>query len=455
MKSDVTIKQLIDAGVLSPGQLLECHCVKDRTIHNATLGEDGSIGDSEKRTFNDPTEWAKHLGHKTSGNGWDEVKCVGGSSLEILKKRLSVNSDEDGIEPEEEGETEIKKPFDPEKINIDQKPILITQLVSRMKRNEIQKPEFQRKAGIWNDRRKSRLIESLLLRIPIPVFYFAADLNDDWAVVDGLQRTTSIYEFVSGKFKLKDLEYLVDHNGKFYSTLSRPMQRRIDETTLSVNIIQSGTPEEVTFNIFSRINTGGMTLTGQEIRHALHKGPVLGFLRDLAETSAFLGATQKSVNPERMADRECVLRFLAFYHRRWETYGSRDDLDRWLSTTMHEINNMSDHERGGLRQAFERSMRTAHQLFDDYAFRKRYSMDDRKRPINKALFEVWSVGIARCSRIEQESLVKKRRAVNEAFFSLMENSEFEAAVSIGTGDRKRVRLRFGEVEKLIQGCLSC
>ena len=233
------------------------------------------------------------------------------------------------------------------------------------------------------------------------------------------------------------------------------LQRRIDETTLSVNVIQPGTPEEVTFNIFSRINTGGMTLTGQEIRHALHKGPVLGFLRDLSATKEFLDATQRSVSPERMADRECVLRFLAFYHRQWETYASRDDLDRWLSATMHEINRMADHERGELRAAFERSMRTAYRVFGDYAFRKRYGKDDRKRPINKALFEVWSVGLARCSPSEQAHLAKKRRAVENAFFELMENSEFEAAVSIGTGDHKRVQLRFGAIENLIKECLSC
>ena len=223
MDSNVTLKQLIDTGMLSPGQPLECLRVADRSKQHAKLNSDGSIQDSERRRFDDPTDWARHLGHKASRSGWDEVKYVGGSSLERLKKRLLLAPDEDGVEPEQESDAEIKKPFDPEKINVVQKPILITQLVSRMERSEIQTPEFQRKAGIWDIRRKSRLIESLLLRIPIPVFYFAADESDDWAVVDGLQRTTSIYEFVSGKFKLKDLEYLIDQNDKVYAALPRPI----------------------------------------------------------------------------------------------------------------------------------------------------------------------------------------------------------------------------------------
>ena len=118
-------------------------------------------------------------------------------------------------------------------------------MIARMGHGEIQVPEFQRKPGIWNLQRKSRLIESLLLRIPIPVFYFAADESDNWSVVDGLQRTTTIHEFVTGRFALLGLEYLTRYEGRRYDELERPMQRRIEETSLMVNVIQPGTPEEV------------------------------------------------------------------------------------------------------------------------------------------------------------------------------------------------------------------
>ena len=128
--------------------------------------------------------------------------------------------------------------------------------------------------GIWDNQRKSRLIESLLLRIPIPVFYVAANEDEKWAVVDGLQRISSIHDYVTGVFPLKRLEYREEFNGQRYDLLPRAMQRRISETQLVVNVIEPGTPPEVMFNIFRRINTGGMTLNGQEIRHALHPGPV-------------------------------------------------------------------------------------------------------------------------------------------------------------------------------------
>ena len=363
--------------------------------------------------------------------------------------------EEDGLEVEVEpaDATEIKRPFDPQKIKVQSTPLLVGQMIARMKHGEINVPEFQRKAGIWNAQRRSRLIESLLLRIPIPVFYFAADEGDNWSVVDGLQRTTTIRDFVAGRFALRGLEYLTKYEHRHYAELERPLQRRIEETSLVVNVIQPGTPEEVTFNIFSRINTGGMTLTGQEIRHALHKGKVLGFLKDLADSRAFVEATGGSVSDERMGARECVLRFLAFRDRKWAKYGASDDLDRWLGSAMNGINQMTDAERTSLRKTFERAMRIAHEIFGPHAFRKRYGNDDdRRRPVNKALFEAWSVGLAQALDC-QDRLVAMRRDLVAGSYELMRQRDFEAAVSAATGTASKVKCRFGAVEALIEECL--
>lgn len=365
--------------------------------------------------------------------------------------------EEEGLEVEVESEdsAQITRPFDPQKIKVKSGPLLVGQMIVRMGHGEITVPEFQRKAGIWNVRRKSRLIESLLLRIPIPVFYFAADESDNWAVVDGLQRTTTIHDFVIGKFALRGLEYLLKYEGKRYDELARPMQRRIEETSLMVNVIQPGTPEEVTFNIFSRINTAGLPLSGQEIRHALHKGAVLGFLKDLAHGDAFVEATGGSVSDERMGARECVLRYMAFRDRKWRTYGASDDLDQWLGSTMNDINHMTDAERASLRETFERTMRTAHDIFGAHAFRKRYGDDDdRRRPINKALFEAWSVGLAQALDSRNELLAKSVQLA-AASYELMRQQDFEAAVSAATGTASKVRHRFAAVEELIEECLRC
>ena len=363
--------------------------------------------------------------------------------------------EEDGLEVETEDANQIKRPFDPEKIKVRTIPVVVDQIVSRIDHEEIDlAPDFQRMAGIWNNQRKSRLIESLLLRIPIPVFYVAADENEIWSVVDGLQRTSTIYNFVKGNLSLSRLEYLDKLNGRTFEELPRPMQRRIRETQLVVNVIDPGTPEEVMFNIFHRINTGGMTLNGQEIRHALHPGPVRGFIKDLANADEFLKATHRSIKTDRMADRECILRLLAFHIDPWEQY-SAGDLDGYLGRTMGKINGMKSNELMKLSVDFKKAMRAAHDIFGRYAFRKLYSARrDRRRPVSKALFESWGVGLARRSNDEIASLVEGRKTVVNEFVDLMKNDwDFERAITFSTGTPARVRERFRAINNLIERCL--
>ena len=363
-----------------------------------------------------------------------------------------VGIDQDsGLEREREDSSEIKRPFDPEKIKIRTVNIVVDQLVSRIGHDEIDlAPDFQRIAGIWDNKRKSRLIESLLLRIPIPVFYVAADENERWSVVDGLQRTWTIHDYVTGKYGLTQLEYLTKLDEYYYNDLPRPMQRRISETQLVVNVIEFGTPKEVMFNIFRRINTGGMMLNGQEIRHALHPGPIRTYLKDLVGTEEFLQATDNSIKTDRMADRECALRFLAFYVEPWERY-STNDLDRYLGLTMEKINAIGSIDRTRFLMDFKKAMRAAFYIFGNDAFRKRYSPNEQRHPISKALFEAWSVGLARRSDEDIDILVENREDVIAKFMSLMNDDwEFDTAISYSTGDPSRIRKRFQAIEELIE-----
>ena len=148
---------------------------------------------------------------------------------------------------------EIECSLNPEEVRIGTTYVSVEQIVLRIKNGEIYWDTDVQQSFDWKPMQQSHLIESLLLRIPIPVFYLAADEGSNWSVVDGVQRLSAIYNFVTGEFSLNRLEYFVRFDGKHYYDLPRPMQRRIDETQLVLHIVEVGTPEDVMFNISRRI----------------------------------------------------------------------------------------------------------------------------------------------------------------------------------------------------------
>ena len=390
---------------------------------------------------------------------------------------LSVDddrSDEDGaagveaIEADEDEGWSIETPYDPTKTHISTKPMSVEQLAKRLIYDEIElAPDFQRAADLWSDDKKSRLIESMLIRIPLPVFYFDATDESKWLVVDGLQRLSTIRHFMVEKdpdkrLRLKGLEYLSQHENKTFDELPRDLQRRIEETQVFAHLIQPGTPIEVKYNIFKRINTGGLVLTPQEIRHALYqqKKGATSFLRELAGSNQtapneFRLATGDGIDRKRMLDCEFVLRFVAFSVTPYSQY-TAVGMDTFLNQHMQALNDDSDGSlRKDLRQRFKRAMSAARAIFGKYAFRKQFAVGERRNPINKALFEVWSVSLGNLTPAALERLVSKRDTVNKAFIELLStDKEFEAAITLGTNHVRRVRKRFSAINELIDTSLK-
>ncbi|WP_037807922.1 DUF262 domain-containing protein [Streptomyces sp. NRRL S-1448] len=353
---------------------------------------------------------------------------------------------------------QITSPFDPEHIDIDTRTTTVDLLLSRLRNEMIDlAPDFQRKAGIWTDGKQSRLIESLLLRIPIPSFYAAENKDGSWAIVDGIQRLTSIARFLEPQtvgadpLKLTGLEYLRNFDGAGFADLSGKLQIRLRETEVVVHVIRRGTPEPVMFNVFARINTGGEPLTRQEIRHALIPGRARTLLAELAETKEFRQATGYSVVGDRMADREMVLRFLAFRMTSPHAYRP-GDFDAFLAEAMHQVNRLDSVEEDRLRSEFITAMIAAREIFGPHAFRKYRRNQQRKSPINKALFEAVAVNLASLDDADRETL--RQIDVIDAFAELMEDVEFERAVSVGTGDARKVRKRFDAVKELFEDALG-
>ena len=355
-----------------------------------------------------------------------------------------------------DADLEITHTFDPAKIKVNTVPVAIGGIVKRIDHREIDlEPSFQRRARLWDIGSKSRLIESLLLRIPLPLFYVAADSKDNWKVIDGIQRLTTIHDFVKGHFKLSGLEYMDQLANLSYPELPRPMQRRIEETQLVINIIEDGTPEDMTINIFKRLNTGGIALTQQEIRNAVYAGKARQFLRELVDLPSFQTATDHAISDERMEAQEMVLRFLAFRFTPWRTYVEQDPgIDSFLNNAMHRLNEMSATELQQLQAEFDRTMSLAHQLFGVNAFRKPPKTRNKLQPINRPLFEVWSVNLAELTAQQQTTLISNKSKLSMLIKELMNDAYFKVAILFANTKLDFIRYRFEKIQQIIDEVLQ-
>jgi hypothetical protein len=376
----------------------------------------------------------------------------------ISREELEAELEQFSVEKEDDGSGSLMdQPFNPADINIKRDTLNLDNLIKRLRNNEIDlAPEFQRSMNLWENDKQSQLIESILIRFPLPAFYFDGTDDDRWLVVDGLQRISTINNFVVEKtLRLTGLEFLTKLQGKGFDDLPRPYQRQIEEASIIAYIINPGTPPEVKFNIFKRINTGGLILTPQEIRHALNQGAPAQFVKKLADLPEFKSATQGVVKTTRMEDRDFVTRFLAFYLTKPEDY--KPDLDTFLNTAMGSLVPLfKDVDKAKQIEAdFTAAMVLAKELFDRYAFRKLYNLRDRRKPISKAVFDVWSVSLAKLTPAEREVLRSRKEQVVSAFMELMKTDErFEASVSTSTSNKDKVVYRFSTIHQLIQSIVT-
>lgn len=370
----------------------------------------------------------------------DAFAELAGEGIEFDTKEESEDYQEDCV-PEVE-------PFVPADVHITPRTITIDAVASRLKHGEIDlTPEFQRKGGLWSDVQQSRLIESMMLKIPIPTFYFNAVDDENWVVIDGLQRLATLYNFmVAGTLKLQGLEYLKEFEGSTFEKLPRQYYRRICETQLQIYTIESGTPEEVVFNIFKRINTGGLNLEPQEIRHALYQGQSTRLVKRLAASEAFLEATGGKIRTDRMEDCEFVTRYLAFteldYRKEY-----KGNIDSYLIKAMKLVNTYTDEQIEQIAEEFEEVMQDCHQILGRYAFRK-VNPEYRRGPINKAVFEMWVHCIYKCSEKRRQLLIEKRELVLEHFVEFLQQNDMITAIK--SGDKYSVMHRINGLKKMLR-----
>lgn len=353
----------------------------------------------------------------------------------------------------------MEDPFNPTEINIIPKQDTLRNLIDRLKHNEIDMDtDFQRSVDLWDTSKMSRLIESILIRFPLPAFYFDATDDDNWLVVDGLQRLSSIKKFViendSRKIlRLRHLEYLKELDGKSYFELPRTYQRRIDECPITLFLIQPGTPDEVKYSIFRRINTGGLVLNNQEIRNAMAKPWLRKFLINLADDEYL----KKTIGDQskRMIDQELVLRFLSFYSMDYNN--SKKNITTFLDEMMEYLMKLKQEELDELEKAFRIAIKRSWLIFDVNAFEKRtdnYTSGRRIRK-NSTLFEVWTVALANLSENESSKLIDKKDNVKKFHLEAMSNDdEYFRSITFSTQKKEYYRIRHSKVNEIIKEVLN-
>lgn len=369
----------------------------------------------------------------------------------LAQAGIEIIDDDSEIEPDDESAPLPRiRPFDPSKIDIEMKTMELSSIFKRLEYHEINmETDFQRKSGLWTNIQKSQLIESLLLRIPIPAFYFDGGNKDNWLIIDGLQRITALKEFVVDKaLKLSGLEFFHDLEGLKFEELPRAFARRIEETNIIAYIVKGGTPANVKYNIFKRINTGGLELKPQEIRHALYQGPATKLCKRLAEFPEFKEATTYSIRNDRMMDREFVLRFVAVCYYGIEKYEGIPD--NYLNGAMEYLNSSDCAEESVIEEQFKRVMTASKRIMGRYAFRK-LGEDGFRRQINKAIYEAWCRSLFFLKDEQIDRLEEKKDKVYSDFLSLCSDSGFLQAIK--ASDKKSFLMRFLLIGDMLEEAL--
>ncbi len=338
-------------------------------------------------------------------------------------------ADEEGSQPleiEAQSREVISTPYDAP----------VRTLIDEVQNKElVVNPEFQR-GSVWSRKLKSRLVESLILNIPIPVLYFAEDDDGTRVVIDGQQRLRAISEFYAGAFPLSDLQVLSGLNGKSWTDLSPRDARTIRNRTLRCVVISAKSSPTLRFEMFERLNTGFVQLNDQELRNCIFRGPFNGLLEELATSTAWLQAVGRDKAHARLVDHEMALRFIALDA---VVSDYRPPLKQILNKFMQDHRRDSGPTMAVHRERFHRALSNTRKVFEGMSFRRTRLEEDNTqvwdRSINRAVYDIQMLAFA---DLQENELQGREHEIREVFEQLcLYDADFSDAISRATADRTR------------------
>lgn len=348
--------------------------------------------------------------------------------------------------------TPISKPFDPSNLKVEVKNTTIEHLITMLKNDLIDlQPDFQRRGNLWSEREKGSLIESIILGLPLPSFYFYIDNNiKKWIVIDGLQRLCALKDFmVTQELKLSELQLLGNtHNGKTYDDFSYFEQLDMTMRPVTLNVISGTASKEAMYIIFQRLNSQGTQLTSAEIRNAVYHGPAMEFIKKLAKSDAFKVATSNSISEKRLKPLDYVSRFVAFYMQGYKAY-ENDKMDTFIGNALNSLN-QDQREFNTIEKTFERSLLLCHKLLGSDTFRQPKAQSGRNNPISISLFEATMYAVSQLTSAECDILLKRKDFFHSKYASMFNDIKVKKHLSNGTNKYQSVETRFTVIEKTIK-----
>lgn len=375
-------------------------------------------------------------------------KDIFADPLEVLEERMVelsenwIETQSQGLEADNEDVYQSRKPgYGPKDIIVNSDSYSISDLMRMVTDGDIEiAPRFQRNF-VWDKTRQSRLIESIFLGLPLPAIYLSEYDDGRMTIVDGLQRISTIRDFMKNKLRLCNMEYFDFCNGKTFSELNLPelQLRRFHRTQITCFKIDYRSPSQLKYDLFRRLNTGGKALNDQEIRNCLSRSNVQDTLYSMISSKEFISATGGSIKDTRMAAQESALRFICFYHFYTNSVnlaGYDGNMSNALNACVERLNETSKQELNMYVSLFENSMKLANSLFGEYAFRKVYSdyRNTRKSSINKSLMLAITVLLA----VYSDKYKSLKNLTCELADLLERDKNLIDAISWGTSSKKNI-----------------
>lgn len=308
-------------------------------------------------------------------------------------------------------------------------------------------PNYQRKY-VATPAIASRLIESVLMDVPIPVIYLAEEKDSSYSVIDGQQRLTSFLSFLNGhfpdgnEFKLTGLKVYKELNKKTFKELSKEQQTKIRTTTLHTIIIKKESNEDIKFEIFERLNTGSIKLNEDEIRNTVYRGNYINLLAELENDKTFHELIQNDNAKKRMLYRSMILRFFALSEKTHLNY--KPSMKQFCNKELRDNRDLSQEKQKEYRERFAHCVDLVKTVFGHNAF-KRYQLDKNGngsygKNLNMSLFDIQMCGFVNYSKNE---ILRNADNIREAMLDLMTtNNDFNDSIEKSTSDKKVLQNRF-------------